>query len=291
MMVSAEVRSLLAQLKSLAHKTLASPLVGEYETARKSMGLEFFQLREYQPGDDVRFIDWKSSLRSPSLMVRESIELRTQTIVLLLDVSGSSWYGSNGQRLDVLKKMAAMIGYVTARLHNRLSLIIFGDQIVEHIPAQSGERAIESLLERCMAFNASKGVETDIKSAMRYAFMHYGSQASYIVLSDFFVDQESLLTACHRRFEVAFLQVISPVEQHLPYRGAIAMVDIETNEHVEVVAAQATFKDITGRMVHDFHRLCQQQGVGHLLLYDNEPDLTLAQSLIKFFMLRLSQSI
>jgi hypothetical protein len=126
---------------------------------------------------------------------------------------------------------------------------------------------------------------------LQYAYSHYGSQASYIVLSDFFVDQDALLKIHQPRFETSFLQVISPVERQLPYKGEIAMADVETGEIVDFLGAQSTLGQVIDRMVYDFGRSCQRRGIGHLLLQEDDSDLMLAQALVKFFVFRLSQSL
>lgn len=288
-MVSAEVRAVLARLKMLSSKAISGPIAGEFETVRRTMGVEFFQLREYQPGDDIRFIDWKSSLRSTSVMVKESVELKTQTVVLLLDTSGSSWYGSQTKRLDQYKKIAAMLAYVSAAIGNRVGALLFDQSVHAHIPAVATAHAIQQLAEHMMLANALPASGTDLVGALQQARSLYGSDAVYLVLSDCFTDQEALLKACSGRLEVNFIQVLSSVELDFPAVGTLAIRDVETQEVVDVAQAGYVVGQTKGQLVDDFKRRCQAHGFGYLAIGESDEERHVAFSLVNFFLKRLGK--
>lgn len=288
-MLSPQVQALLRSLQMNTFKALQSPLAGDYQTARKGLGVEFFQLREYQQGDDIRFIDWKSSLRSNRMMVKECIEQKQQTIVLLLDISPSSWYGSAQLRFDVYQKIAAIIAYATIYHNDRIALIAFAQKVELHIKPQSGMQGIARMLDSLFSLQAAKTASTSLLDAVVFAQSNYHRHGIFILLSDCIAPDTSLALARLVSQEDAFIILLDDAqERSFSYPGLLRVKDIESEKQIDIAFAKNELAPLLKERQTAISSICTRFG-GQLLRLDLASpdvaqDVTLVKILISFFL-------
>lgn len=288
-MLSPEVQSLLRSLQIKTFKALQSPLAGDYQTARKGIGVEFFQLREYQPGDDIRFIDWKSSLRSSRMMVKECVEQKQQTLVLLLDISRSSWYGSSHIRFELYQKIAAIISYAALYQHDRIALIAFAQGIELNISPQAGMQGVARILDRLFSIKPSMATQTDLLEAVLFAQKKYHRHGVFILLSDCIAsDATSALTRLVSQENACIILLEDPQEKDFSYPGLLRVKDIESNQEVDLAFAKKELAVLLQQRRDEIAKICTRFGGQFLHLDLGSPqlasDVQLVNILIAFFL-------
>lgn len=205
---------------------------GEYHTAFKGQGITFAEVRPYQIGDDVRTIDWNVSARMGSPYVKLFEEEREQTLLLVVDVSGSQSFGLRGRtKRELAAEICAVLGFSALRNHDRVGLLLFSDQVERFIPPRKGRRHMLRLVRDLYACQPRQA-RTDLRVALDYLLRVQHRRAILLILSDFLdtPDFERPLRALARRHDVVALQLQDPVEQSWPDIGLIMLVDAETNQ-------------------------------------------------------------
>ena len=141
-------------------------MAGEYVSAFKGRGMEFSEVREYQPGDDVRLIDWNVTARMNQPFIKEFIEERELTLMLLVDVSSSGRFGSKQKmKNEIAAEVASILAFAAIKNNDKIGLIIFSDKIEHHIPPKKGKSHILRIIRQVLAFEA-KEKKTDISLAI-----------------------------------------------------------------------------------------------------------------------------
>lgn len=213
-------------------------LAGRYLSVFKGSGVEFAEVREYVPGDDVRAIDWNVTARLGTPFVKRHVEERELTVVLLVDISASARFGSASRlKGQVAAELAALIAASAARNNDRVGLIVFSDQVERFVPPQRDRhatlRVITDLLETAPAHP-----RTDLAPALELLERAVRRRAVAFVLSDFQApDYGPPLRRARRRHEVIAVCITDRRERELPEVGLLALRDLETGREVLVDTA------------------------------------------------------
>lgn len=230
MKLSKEVLQKVKNIEIRTRRLLSGTQLGDYSSARKGSGLEFDQLREYQPGDDIRFIDWNSSARQDKVMIREYIEERNRTIMLVVDGSGSQFYGSSNQlKQDLVAQVASVLAIIADSSKDFVGLILFEDEVKTVIPAKRGRKHIHTLMEELFAHQGTQ--KTSIKKALERLIIMNKKDMVVFLLSDFIdTGYEKLLKIVCRKYDTIAVRCLDKCEQDFPSVGYVQMVDSETGE-------------------------------------------------------------
>src|SRR5665647_3240289 len=146
-MISSEILKKIKQIEIYTQRLLTGSLVGDSRSAIKGQGLEFDQLREYQMGDDVRFIDWSSSARMDKLLVKQYIEERNRTVLLAVDVSASTFFSSDQElKNESMAQIASVLALVADYGKDHVGLILFSDEIEEFVPPSAGRMHVRLIM-------------------------------------------------------------------------------------------------------------------------------------------------
>lgn len=212
-------------------------LGGQYHSRFKGQGIEFDDFREYQAGDDVRFIDWNVTARMNDPFVKKYIEERELTVMLLVDVSGSGDYGSvDDSKRERAAEMAAVFAFSAVQNQDKVGTILFSDQIEEYLPAKKGSfHALRIIRDILNLQPKSRG--TNIQPALDLALQRIAHRALIIVVSDFISRDgawEKSLRAVAAKHDVVAVHVLDPKELNLPNVGRVCMEDPETGEQIIV---------------------------------------------------------
>jgi uncharacterized protein (DUF58 family) len=244
--ISSNPEKLLQRLEWSVLRRLDGLLQGDYQTLFRGFGLDLADLREYQPGDDIRFIDWNVTARMPMPYVRQYTEDREITAWFLLDLSPSVDFGSvPALKRSLLIDFVAVLSRLLTRHGNRVGAMVYSDRVEQIIPAGSGRlqvlRLVKRLLERPQAKRARP---TDLAVLLESAFRALRRRSLIFILSDFFSlpGWDRPLGALSRRHEVLAIRIYDPSEQELPDVGPLLIEDAETGEQLYIDTSDEGFR-------------------------------------------------
>ncbi len=234
-----QVRRLELRMRRLVNSRFA----GEYRSVYKGQGMEFAEVREYQPGDEVRSIDWNVTARLQKPYVKRYVEERELTVLLLVDCSASSHFGTRTRfKDDVALEVAAVLGLSALRNNDRVGIIAFTERIEHAVPPKKGRRHGLRLLRDLLALRPV-GKRTDVARACEQAQRHLSHRSLVFIISDFRdPSAEVALRRLAARHEVVVITVDDPVEHRLPSAGVLVLADPETGERVEIDTSDAAFR-------------------------------------------------
>jgi len=289
-LVSPEVASKIKQLEIFTRRLLNGALVGDSRSAIKGSGFEFDQIREYNFGDDIRFIDWKASARADKLLVKQYIEERSRTVFLAVDVSQSSVFGSGtSNKYNRISELASVLALVAQHGKDHVGLLLFSDKVEAYIPPGSSLHHIHRIMETMLSF-APKKSKTDISHALQHLLSVKKSDAIVFLVSDFIDDAlDTYLSQAARKYDLIAVRCLDGNEKAMPAVGFITIEDLETGELVELDLRNTRnngVKRFLAARIEKQNRLFKQRGVD---LVDVSPDRTdyLAE-MVKFFRRRMS---
>jgi uncharacterized protein (DUF58 family) len=218
-------------LEILSARLIRAGFAGDYHSAFHGRGIEFSQVREYQPGDDVRTIDWNVTARSGTPHVKEFVEERDLTVLVAVDVSGSMGFGSvDWRKCDIAAELAAVFAFSAVQNSDRIGLLLFSNGVQGYIAPRRGRMHAQVIVRAAVdaAMHGPKGV-ADLEGAARYLEQVSTRRAVVIVISDF-LDQnfERTMRRLNRRHDVVAITVGDPREERFPDRGLAHVADAET---------------------------------------------------------------
>jgi uncharacterized protein (DUF58 family) len=223
----------VAQLEVLSARLIRAGFAGDYHSAFHGRGIEFAQVREYQPGDDIRTIDWNVTARSGVPHVKEFVEERDLTILVAIDVSGSMAFGSvDWRKCDIAAELASVFAFSAVQNADRIGLLLFSDEVRAYIPPRRGHGHAQVIVRAAAdaAMNRAGGL-ADIDHAVSFLERVNAKRAVVIVLSDFLdLNFERPLRRLSRRHDVVALALRDPREERFPKGGLVRIVDAETGQ-------------------------------------------------------------
>jgi uncharacterized protein (DUF58 family) len=241
-------RETFAKIRRVQIRTrtiLESGIGGAYHAVFKGRGMEFAEVREYQPGDDVRTIDWNVTARMGSLHIKKFVEERDLTLLLMVDVSGSQAFGSNFLlKRDYAAELAAVLAFSAVFNHDRVGAVLFSDRIEGYVPPGRGRDHALRIVRDLLAIEP-RGRGTDIAGALAFAQRVMKRRGIVAVISDFQGrDYQKGLGVLRRRHDVIALHLTDPREREFPDAGLVALLDPETGERIVVDASRADIRPL-----------------------------------------------
>lgn len=225
------------RIELLTRGMVKEMLGGQYHSRFKGQGIEFDDFREYQPGDDVRFIDWNVTARMNDPFVRKYVEERELTVMLCVDVSGSGDYGSqDDSKRERAAEIAAVFAFSAVQNQDKVGLTLFSSGVEQYLPARKGAPHALRVL-RDILNNEPKQQGTDLRPALDLALNRIAHRALVILVSDFITTDnawEKSLRAVAAKHDVVAVQIMDPREVELPNAGRVCLEDPETGEQILV---------------------------------------------------------
>ncbi len=227
-----KVRAIEIKARGLSRNIFA----GEYHSQFKGRGMAFSEVREYQPGDDVRTIDWNVTARLNKPYVKIFEEERELTVMLLVDVSGSRDFGSISQtKREMMAEIAATLAFSTIANNDKVGVLFFSDKIEKFIPAKKGKAHVLRIIRELLSFEPeSRG--TDIGAALQYFTNAQKRRSTAFLISDCMDDkdiEQPLMIASHRH-DLSAIQVYDRRDAQLPDVGLLKLKDAETGKRLWV---------------------------------------------------------
>jgi len=263
-------------------------MVGAYHSAFKGRGMEFEEVREYIPGDDIRTIDWNVTARTSDPYVKNFREERELTVMLVVDISASSRFGTGEQsKSEVIAEIAAVLAFTAIKNNDKVGLLLFSDIVEEYIPPKKGLRHVLRVIRDLLVFKP-KNKGSNLKVPLDFLGKVQRRRCVCFLISDFMLEiraHELAVTA--KRHDLISICVSDPMEKNIPEIGLLNVCDLETGEmyivdtsHPDVI--KNTQKKYMKR-VSTIKSTMQKIGGGFILVKTNE---SYAEPLRKFFTLR-----
>ena len=229
---------ILRQVKLIELRTrglVNSLFTGEYRSVFKGQGMEFAEVREYQPGDEVRSIDWNVTARMSRPYVKRYIEERELTVMLVVDLSGSERFGTRRRfKSEVASELAAVLAMSAIRNNDRVGTLLFTDHVEHVVPPRKGRRHALRLIRDLLVFEP-EGSGTDIAGTTDYLIKMLPHKSIIFLVSDFLSENvERPLKMLAQRHDVVAVTVGDPSEQELPDLGVVRLVDPESGDTISV---------------------------------------------------------
>lgn len=243
-MLSEELRKQIRQIHISTSYLVNEAMAGEYASAFKGRGMEFEEVREYFPGDDVRSIDWNVTARMGHPFVKEYREERELTIFLMVDMSGSGRFGSDTKtKTDIMAELAAILAYLASRNNDKVGMMLFTTEVERFIPPKKGRGHVWRLIQEILTFQPQhRG--TDLGMALEYAGHLLRKKTVLFLISDFQAQGfERPLVLASKRHDITALRVSDPREHELMDVGLLEIEDPETGDTLLVDTSSAATRE------------------------------------------------
>ncbi|HNQ74276.1 MAG TPA: DUF58 domain-containing protein [Verrucomicrobiota bacterium] len=273
-MIPREILKKIRQIEIRTNRIITETLAGQYQSVFKGQGMNFDEVREYQPGDDVRAIDWNVTARMHHPFIKKFVEERELTLMLVVDVSGSGRFGSQNQsKRELAAEIASVLAFSAIRNNDKVGLILFSDEVEKFIPPRKGRSHVLRVIREVLFFEPKRR-GTDLNRALEFLLRIQSRKAVTVIISDFIGSPavaattspqnspafrrdgrsgvtnrlrpqmpllESLAQAsftklrqANRRHDVVAVQITDRFELELPALGRLVLRDAETGETVEI---------------------------------------------------------
>ena len=229
-----ETKDLLKKVRKIEIKTrrLSNNIFGgEYHSAFKGRGMTFSEVRNYQFGDDVRTIDWNVTARYNEPFVKVFEEERELTLMLLVDVSGSEFFGTDKVlKKNIVTEISATLAFSALQNNDKVGLILFSDEVELYIPPSKGKTHVLRIIRELIEFKP-KSKKTDISEALQFLIGVIKKKSIAFILSDFISENyEKTLKICAKKHDLTGIRIFDKMEESIPNMGIISMFDQETEE-------------------------------------------------------------
>jgi uncharacterized protein (DUF58 family) len=295
-----DVKSTLARLSKLreleirTRRMVDDSLAGAYHSVFKGRGMDFDEVREYTPGDEIRTIDWNVTARAGRTFVKKYSEERELTIFLVVDISASGNFGSGAlAKRDLAAEIASVLAFSAIRNSDKVGLLLYSDRIEHYLPPRKGRRHVLHVV-RDILFHEPAGVRTDTVSALDAVNRVLRRRAIVFLISDFETGgdiEAGRLALCraarqtNRRHDLIAVQIEDPRERELPNVGIVALEDAETGEIVELDTARPAirqrFKELASERSRRLRADLQAEGVDTVQLLSDARYIPALQSFFK----------
>jgi len=273
------------QIDIVSRKVVDELLGGEYKSVFKGRGMEFDEVREYQPGDEVRTIDWNVTARTGKPFVKRFIEEREQVLFFLVDLSASGAFGSGGKtKNETAAELCGLLAFSAIKNNDKVGLIVFTDQIELFIPPDKGQLHVLRIIREILAFEP-RGTGTCIACALDHLGKMVKKKCIAFLISDFQDSEyEKALKLAAIHYDLVAIAITDPRELALPNIGLAELTDAETGEKILVDTASASARKKFGTAARARH-LEQQEMLARLNIdrIDIRTDRDYLRDLIRFF--------
>ena len=287
-MLPAEVLKAIRLIQIRTSHLVNDILAGEYHSVFKGQGMEFDEVREYVPGDDIRLIDWNVTARTSIPHIKKLVEERELTVMLMVDASGSGRFGSvNRFKNELAAELCAVLAFSAIKNNDKVGLMIFTDQVELYVPPEKGRRHVLRVIRDVMYFTP-KGHGTNIEEALHYMNGVVKRRAVAFLVSDFMDENyETPLRIAGRRHDLIAVTVTDPREEELPDIGMINVMDAETGREITINTSDSSVrkayaKDAAKRAV-DRDEILKQSRVDSIHVRTSEPYI---DEIHRFFKMR-----
>ncbi len=271
-----EILKKVRQVEIRTRRLVTDALAGQYHSIFKGHGINFEEVREYYPGDEVRSIDWNVTARQGRPFIKKFTEERELTILLMVDVSASGNFGSTTQsKRELSAELASVLAFSAIRNNDKVGLILFTDQVEQYIPPRKGRGHVLRVVREILFFQPrSRG--TNIACALDFANKVLTRRAVAFLVSDFQADgYATALRIANRRHDLIGVLVVDPREREMPAIGILTVEDSETGQQMEIDTGRGSvrehFRELAEKKLEGVRKTLRSSGVDVLELGTGRP--------------------
>ncbi len=230
-MIDRELAARLERIRVLTRRKITAAFAGDYSSAFKGRGMEFEEVRPYQAGDEIKFIDWNVTARSGEPYVKVFREERELTMMILLDLSSSGLFSSTGKSKNQLAaELCSMLAYTAMSSHDKVGLAVFTESVEKFIPPGRGNRHVMHLIREVLTFKPQKQ-GTSLSAALDYVYPILKKRSVLFLISDFHDNSyDRQLSAAAEKHDLVCIQLLDPREEEAPLRGLYRFRDPENGD-------------------------------------------------------------
>lgn len=287
-MIPSDVLKRIRQIQIRTRHLVADVFAGQYHSVFKGQGMEFQEVREYVPGDDIRAIDWNVTARMGHPFVKKYVEERELTVMLVVDISGSQHFGSSAQqKKDLAAELAAVLAFAAIQNNDRVGLLLFTDEVEHYLPPRKGTRHVLRVIRDALHFKPRRR-GTRLAEALSFLNRVTTRRCVAFVISDF-VDRDyrSALAVAARRHDVIAVSIEDARERAWPAVGLVEWQDAESGRRFLVDTSDRRVRDALSaesrRRREQLQQLFLSTGVDHIAVTAGE---SYVQALVRFFRMR-----
>jgi uncharacterized protein (DUF58 family) len=287
-MIPKEVLKNIRRIQITTSRMVSDVFAGQYQSVFKGKGMEFEEVREYQPGDEIRSIDWNVTARMGNPYIKKFVEERELTVMLILDMSPSSFFGTrNQQKMQLAAEVCSVLAFAAIKNNDKVGFIAFTDRIEKFIPARKGLRHVLRIISEALYFKPL-GRGTDINAALEYLNKITTRKTVTFVISDFYAsDFKKMLAVSNKRHDIVAITVTDLRELELLDVGIVKLEDLESGSTFMVdtsdKSSRKKYAEDAFQRKEDRDMLFRSVNVDNI---DIRTDMPYAQSLFRFFRTR-----
>ena len=287
-MIPQELIKKIKQIQIYTSRMVDASFAGQYESVFKGRGMQFDEVREYTPGDDIRTIDWNVTARTGKPYIKRFVEEREMTVMFVVDLSASGDFGTvNKAKNELAAEFCAVLAFAAAKNNDKVGLLIFTDRIELYIPPKKGISHMLRLIRELMYFKMPKR-RTDISGALDYLAKVVRKKATVFLVSDFIeTDFKKPLSLLNKRHDVIAVPVRDKAEITLPGIGLIEFADAETGETIFIDTSSRKFRNqysnTTAQRFNELKNMLRTINVDCISISTDKPYI---QDLVRFFHMR-----
>jgi len=287
-MIPKEIFQKVRRIQITTSRMVTDVFVGQYHSVFKGRGMEFKEVREYQPGDDIRSIDWNVTARAGHPFIKKFVEERELTIMLLLDMSGSSCFGTvNKLKRDLAAELCSLLALSAIKNNDNIGLIVFTDRVEKFVPHRKGLSHVLRIIREAL-YHEPRGKGTDITKALEYLNRVINRSSVTFIISDFYDrDFKKALSIANKWHDIVAISITDPREMDLPDIGIVRLEDAETGRDflldTSSPAVRREYHENAVKMFEEKRNLFHSVNVDHI---DIRTDIPYDLELYKFFRMR-----
>lgn len=291
-----ELMKHVRRIKVVTTKLVDEHISGEYQSVFRGQGIEFDEVREYVPGDDVRSIDWNVTARMGRLFVKRFCEERELTIIFLVDISGSMCFGSGDRsKAELAAELTSLLALSAIKNQDKVGMILFSDRIEKYIPPRKGRTAAMRLVREVLAAEETRR-QTNIAEALQFLNKVQKRRAVIFLISDFMAkDYEKELRVMARRHDLIACPISDPREHELPDVGLLEVLNPETGELMLLDTKSKSFLDYFRKRAYEdeeeYQNLFKRLRIDSLYLSTTRPFIDDVRRLFKQRRIRSSRGV
>ncbi len=287
-MVPKEILKQIRRIQITTSRMVTDVFAGQYQSVFKGRGMEFDEVRQYQPGDEIRSIDWNVTARMGQPYVKKFIEERELTVMLLLDMSGSAYFGTvNKLKEQLAAEICSVLAFSAIKNNDKVGFIAFTDRVEKFIPPRKGLTHVLRVIREALYFQA-QGKGTDICRVIEYLNRITRRKAVVFIISDFYASRfKKPLSISNQRHDIVAITITDPREISLPDIGLVKFDDPEGGRSFLVDTSSRSVREEFHKQ--SFNRFKQRKNLFRTINVDTidiRTDIPYTKELFRFFKMR-----
>jgi len=258
-MIPAEILKKVRLIEIKTRHIVNNIFGGEYHSAFKGMGMEFAEVREYYPGDDIRAIDWNVTARTGKPFIKKYDEERELTVMLIVDVSASCFFGTGDSlKSDIMIELASILSFSAIKNNDKVGLLLFSDKIEEFIPPKKGKSHVLRVI-REMIYHKAKDRKTDISIALEHIQKVLKRKSIIFLLSDFWDDSyQQTMKLINKKHDLINIQILDKAEIAIPKLGMVKFHDAETQKSGWIDTNNKQVQNISTKYIQNKNKVIKE---------------------------------